>query len=237
MNMEVLADADSVAHEAAAIIAQEARLSVSARGRFVLAVNGDATSLLMLRALAYEQVVWERLHIVQVGECVAPIGDPCRDFSRLRESLLGRAPLRPQQIHAMPVEAKDLKVSAARYALSLHRLAGSPPVLDLVLPGLGLDGHTASLMPGDPVLTVTDRDVATTGIYQEKRWMTMTYPILNRSRLVLWLVTGREKAEMLNRLRERDESIPAGRVRGGASLILADSAAASPVAFGQQKAG
>jgi 6-phosphogluconolactonase len=226
MNIEVLADAESVAREAAAIIAREARLAVSLRGRFVLALSGGRPSRLILRALADEQIVWQRLHVVQVDECLAPIGDPVRKLTHLCESLLGQTPLRPQQIYAMPVEALDLEVAAARYALNLQKIAGSPPVLDLVQLGLGPDGHTASLAPGDPVLEVLDRDVALTGVYQGRRRMTLTYPILNRSHLVLWVVTGKEKAEALRRLLEQDESIPARRVRGGTALVLADREAA-----------
>ena len=103
----------------------------------------------------------------------------------------------------MPVESPDLEAAAKRYALTLREIAGSPPVLDLVHLGLGPDGHTASLVPGDPVLDVTDADVALTGVYQGRRRMTLTYPILNRSRRVLWLVTGSEKVGMLGRLLHR----------------------------------
>jgi 6-phosphogluconolactonase len=126
----------------------------------------------------------------------------------------------------MPVESPDLAEAATRYAHTLREIAGSPPVLDLVHLGLGPDGHTASLVPGDPVLDVTGADVALTGVYQGRRRMTLTYPILNRSRRVMWLVTGREKARMLGRLRAGDESIPAGRVRQDQALVLADRAAA-----------
>ncbi|MBV8265620.1 MAG: 6-phosphogluconolactonase, partial [Planctomycetaceae bacterium] len=127
---------------------------------------------------------------------------------------------------AMPVESPDLEVAAQRYGRTLREIADSPPVLDLVHLGLGPDGHTASLVPGDPVLDVTGADVALTGVYQGRRRMTLTYPILNRSRRVMWLVTGREKAGMLGRLRAGDESIPAGRVRQDQALVLADRAAA-----------
>jgi 6-phosphogluconolactonase len=145
----------------------------------------------------------------------------------LRESLLTRVPLRPEQIHAMPVEAPDLEAAARTYAQSLVEIAGSPPVLDLVHLGLGPDGHTASLVPGDPGLSVTDRDVALTGVYQGRRRMTLTYPIINRSRRILWLVTGKEKAGPLVRLRDADPSIPAGRVRQDQALVLADRDAAA----------
>jgi 6-phosphogluconolactonase len=229
MKMEVLADAEAVTQEAAAIIAVEARAAIAARGRFVMAVSGGHTPWLMLRALAGEKIQWEGVHVVQVDERVAPAGDPDRNLTHLRESLLAQAPLRPEQIHAMPVEEQDLAAAAARYALTLRKIAGAPPVLDLAHLGLGPDGHTASLVPGDPVLSVTDEDVALTGLYQGRRRMTLTYPILNRSRRILWLVTGSEKVGMLARLRDGDVSIPAGRVRQEHALVLADRAAAGPV--------
>ena len=106
------------------------------------------------------------------------------------------------------------------------RLAGSPPVLDLVHLGLGPDGHTASLVPGDPVLDITDADVALTGAYQWRCRMTLTYPIINRARRILWVITGSDKAGPLARLRDADRAIPAGRVRQDQALVLADSAAA-----------
>jgi 6-phosphogluconolactonase len=180
----------------------------------------------MLRALADEPMPWKDLHVVQVDERVAPPGDPDRNLTYLRASLLEHAPLPPEQIHAMPVEDSDLEAAAATYARVLQQVAGSPPVLDLAHLGLGPDGHTASLVPGDPVLEVTDRDVALTGVYQRRRRMTLTYPLLNRSRRILWLVTGAEKVQMLGRLQRGDPSIPAGRICPDEGLVLADFAAA-----------
>jgi 6-phosphogluconolactonase len=127
----------------------------------------------------------------------------------------------------MPVEENDLEAAAASYASLLRQIAGSPPVLDLVHLGLGPDGHTASLVPGDPVLDVTDRDVAVTGVYQKRRRMTLTYPVLNRARCILWLVNGPEKAQILQRLASGDASIPAGRIQRDTAVVLADRAAAS----------
>jgi 6-phosphogluconolactonase len=126
----------------------------------------------------------------------------------------------------VPVEAPDLELAAAQYSTTLNQLAGSPPVLDLVHLGLGPDGHTASLVPGDPVLDLTDAEVAVTGIYQNRRRTTLTYPIINRARQVLWLVTGNDKAEMVSRLYDGDTSIPAGRINRDSALILADRGAA-----------
>jgi 6-phosphogluconolactonase len=225
MKIEVLADADAVARKGAALIAAEACAAVAARGRFVMAISGGHTPWLMLQALAGEEVPWESVHVVQVDERVAPAGHPDRNLTHIRESLLEHAPLRPEQVHAMPVEAPYLLAAATRYALTLEEIAGAPPVLDLVHLGLGPDGHTASLVPGDPVLDVTDTDVALTGVYQGRRRMTLTYPIINRSRRILWLVTGSEKAGMLVRLRDGDPSIPAGRVRRDQALVVADRAA------------
>ncbi len=191
-----------------------------------MAVSGGKTPWQMLRALAGEEVPWRNVHVVQVDERIAPADDPDRNLTHLRESLLSDTLLPPDQIHAMPVEEKDLEAAAKNYDRTLQQIAGSPPVLDLAHLGLGPDGHTASLIPNDPVLNVTDRDVALTGVYQKRRRMTLTYPMINRSRRILWVVTGSEKVEMLVRLRDADISIPAGRIRREAAMILADQPAA-----------
>jgi 6-phosphogluconolactonase len=227
VKIETLADAEAVARAGAAVTAAEARAAVAARGHFIVAFSGGHTPWKMLRALAGERMPWARVHVVQVDERVAPAGDPDRNLTRLRESLLAHCALRPQQVHAMPVESSDLDAASERYAVTLRAIAGSPAVLDLAHLGLGPDGHTASLVPGDPVLDVTDADVALTGLYQGRRRMTLTYPMLNRSRRILWLVTGGEKAEMLARLCRTDPSIPAGRIRQDQALVLADHEAAA----------
>jgi 6-phosphogluconolactonase len=226
MEIEVFPDAESAAHAAAAVIAKEAQAAVAARRRFVMAVSGGHTPWIMLRALGSQAMPWEAVHVVQVDERVAPPGDPDRNLTHLRESLLQHSPLRPDQIYGMPVDAADLAGAAAEYAATLRNIAGSPPVLDLAHLGLGPDGHTASLVPGDPVLDVIDTDVAITGAYQGRKRMTLTYPVLNRSRRILWLVTGDEKTAMLERLLRRDASIPAGTVQQEQAIILADRAAA-----------
>jgi 6-phosphogluconolactonase len=224
LTIEVLPDADAVARRAAQYVAAQARDAVAARGRFIMAVSGGQTPWQMLRALAGEDVPWKNVHIAQIDERVAPAGDADRNLTHLRESLLSHAPLPPDNLHAMPVEDADLEAAAARYAATLRSIAGTPPVLDLAHLGLGPDGHTASLVPGDPVLDVTDRDVALTGVYQGRRRMTLTYPLLNRARRVLWLATGASKTAMFARLSAADPTIPAGRIRAAEAVALIDQA-------------
>ena len=226
MKIEVFNDVDSVARAAAATIATEARAAIAVHGRFAMAVSGGHTPWIMLRALAGEDIPWKEVHLFQVDERVAPDGHPDRNLTHVRENLLEHAPLHSDQCHAMPVEWPDLKDAAKRYASTLQDIQGSPPILDLVHLGLGADGHTASLVPGDPVLDVTDVDVAPTGVYQGRRRMTLTYPMLNRARRILWVVTGSEKEEMFDRLRDGDVSIPAGRIHREQALLLADREAA-----------
>jgi len=236
MRIEVLEDANAVAGKAAALIAAEARQAVAARGRFIMAVSGGHTPWIMLRALAGEEVPWAKAHIFQVDERVATEGHSDRNLTHLRESLLEHAPLPTEQLYAMPVELTDLNIAASKYAAELMKVAGSPPVLDLVHLGLGPDGHTASLVPGDPVLDVTDRDVAVTGVYQGRNRLTLTYPVINRARLILWLVTGGEKVPMFKRLQAADHSIPAGRVLQNSAVLLADiGAAGEPTGEGQRE--
>jgi 6-phosphogluconolactonase len=227
MRLEVLADTDAVAQRGAQFIAAAARDAVAARGRFVFGVSGGRTPLTMLKLLAREDVPWRHVHVVQVDERVAPANDPDRNLTQLQATLLTNSPLAADHIHAMPVEASDLTDAVRRYAAELRALAGAPPVLDLVHLGLGADGHTASLVPGDPVLDVAAADVGLTGVYQGRRRMTLTYPIIARSRRILWVVTGADKAVALAQLRAGDRNIPAGRVRRDTATILADWAAVS----------
>jgi 6-phosphogluconolactonase len=226
VKIEVYPDDEAVARSAAAIIAVDLRAAVASRGRFVMAVSGGRTPWRMLRVLAGERLPWEQVHVFQVDERAVPVADPDRNLAHLRASLLDHAPLPPDQVHAMPVEAADLGRAVEEYARTLRDVAGDPAVLDLVHLGLGPDGHTASLVPRDPDLDIADADVAMSGPYQGRRRMTLTFPLINRSRRILWLVTGSEKAATLVRLRDGDRSIPASRVRRDRALVLADRAAA-----------
>jgi len=229
MKQEILSTSDAVAARAAQIIASDARAAVAARGRFVMAVSGGRTPWQMLRALANEEMPWANVHVVQVDERIAPAGDKDRNLTHLRESLLSHAPIPENQIHAMPVEATDLDQACRDYTALLNSICGNPAVIDLTHLGLGPDGHTASLIPGDPVCEVHDAEVALTGLYQNRRRMTLTYPILNRSRHVLWVVTGAEKAPMLPRLLAGDAGIPAGPIAQANATLLVDAPAAAEI--------
>lgn len=224
--MEIAADPAEVALRAAAWLAAQAREAVAARGRFCLAVSGGRTPWRMLQALAGEELPWRAVHVFQVDERVAPAGDPDRNLTLLRESLVGRSPLPPEHLHPMPVEEADLEAACATYGRDLAAWAGSPPVLDVAHLGLGADGHTASLLPGDPALEVAGADVAATGPYAGRRRMTLTFPALDRARRILWVVTGADKASVLPRLLAADPAIPAGRVRADRAWALVDAAAA-----------
>ena len=227
MKIDVLPDAEAVAVEAARLVAGEARAAVAERGLFTIAVSGGGTPRRMLRLLSGEDLPWKAIHVFQVDERVAPDGDADRNLTHLRESLLSRVDLPAANLHAMPVGREDLVGAAAAYARDLATTTGGEGALDLVHLGLGPDGHTASLVPGDAVLLVKDADVAVTGVYAGRRRMTLTYPALDRARKILWVVTGGGKAPVLRRLAMGDPTIPAGRVRADRAVMLADVAAAA----------
>jgi 6-phosphogluconolactonase len=222
MEVEVLNDSDAVAQRAAAIIAANARMAIASRGKFTMAVSGGKTPWIMLRELAGEQLDWSKVHIFQIDERIAPAGDPDRNLTHLNDSLLSHASIPPEQIYAMPVEIADPEKAAKQYEKKLQEVVGNPPVLDLAHLGMGPDGHTASLIPNDAALNITDRDVAVTGVYQGRKRLTLTYPIINRSRKILWLVNGAEKQPMLKRLLDADPAIPAGRILQDHAVLLAD---------------
>jgi 6-phosphogluconolactonase len=228
MKMVVRSNAEETARAAAKVIAERARSAVAARGKFVLALSGGHSPSPMLRALAEEELPWEKMYFSQVDERIAPAGHPDRNLTTQLKAL-EHAPLPPDHFQPMPVEAPDVASAAESYAQTLRALAGSPPVLDLVHLGIGTDGHTASLVPADPVTAVTDADVALTSVYQGRRRMTLTFPILNRSRAILWLITGSEKAAMLAQLQAADTTIPAGRIRQEAAIVFADWPAAERI--------
>jgi 6-phosphogluconolactonase len=216
----VLPDADALASRAADTVAGRAGARVADRGTFNFAVSGGHTPWAMFADLARQQVPWKEVRIFQVDERITPDGDPDRNLSHLRQAL-GEA---AAEVIPMPVTDPDLAAAAADYARRL------PDAFDLMHLGLGPDGHTASLVPGDPVLDITDRLAAVTNPYQGHRRMTLTYPALARADQILWLVAGEDKRHALSLLLAGDTSIPAGRVRAHSSIILADAAAAAGLA-------
>jgi 6-phosphogluconolactonase len=220
--LEVSPDPAAVAKRAATYVAGLARSAVSEHGRFTFAVSGGHTPWAMFGELSSEDMPWADTELFQVDERVAPEGDPDRNLTNLMASI-GNAPAR---VHPMPVNDADLAQAAAEYATVL------PQQFDLVHLGLGPDGHTASLVPGDPVLDVTDALVALTQPYQGHPRMTLTYPALARADQIMWLVTGADKQEPLAKLLAGDQSIPAGRVLAARSLVIADAAAANTSAAG-----
>lgn len=216
--LEVLLDGDAVARRGAEVVAAAAREAIEARGRFTFAVSGGRTPWAMFRELAAEVLPWVKVGIWQVDERIARDGHADRN-------LTGLAPILPvdADLHPMPVTDDDLEGAAQRYAASL------PEAFDLVHLGMGDDGHTASLVPEDPVLEVNDRDVAVTGEYRGRRRMTFTYPVLAKAATVLWLISGEAKAPMMPRLLAGDPSIPAGRVEAALQFVIADEAAGSEI--------
>ena len=216
LRIQTCPDPEAVAERAAELVAEQAGAAIADHGRFTFAVSGGHTPWAMFAKLAGKEMSWQQVTIFQVDERVAPDGDPDRNLTHLCESLPAGA---AADVRPMPVTADDLERAAAEYARSL------PSTFDLIHLGLGPDGHTASLVPGDPVLEVMDRDVALTGIYQGRRRMTLTYPVLERAPNLLWLITGQDKVDALRRLQAGDRSIPAGRISAAHAVVIADEAA------------
>jgi 6-phosphogluconolactonase len=216
-------DPERAASVAADEVAAACRRAVTERGRAVIALSGGETPWKMIRALCSISLPWERIHVAQVDERLVPRGDPRRNLARLEEILVQQGPLPPANLLAMPVESEDPEHAARAYQQTLERRAGTPACLDLVQLGLGTDGHTASLVPGDPVLAVRDRDVAVTAPYLGTQRMTLTCPALSRARQRLWLVTGAGKADRLRQLLDGSGDAPATSVAREDSVVVADA--------------
>lgn len=205
--VEVTGDAPGAARRVAGLIADCARTAVEERGAFALALSRGAE---LAARLGEEDVPWPQVTVFQVDERVSPVGHEDRNLTQLR------AELPPENIRPLPVDDVDLEAAADRYAAAL------PERLDLVHLGLGSDGHTASLVPGDPVLDVHDRLAAVTREYEGYRRMTLTYPVLEAAREIVWLVTGESKRAALSRLLAGDVSIPAARIRNEHQRVVID---------------
>ncbi len=217
--LEVVADEKAAARRAAELIAEAGAAAAAARGPFELAMSGGRSPWAMLAILGeLKRMPWDSTALFQVDERIAAPGSEERNLTHM---VLGLSMDHQSALRPMPVTQRDLEAAAREYESSL------PERFDLVHLGLGPDGHTASLVPGDPVLEVGDRRVAlTAGEYQGHRRMTLTYPALDSARQLLWLVTGADKREPLEKLLAGDESIPAGRVRNDEMVVVADEAAA-----------
>ncbi len=216
-DVHVFDDLDSLSAAAAGAVVEHAHAAVDATGSFHFAVSGGRSPWEMFALLTGMDMPWDLTVVWQVDERVAPVDDPNRNLAHLRQALGGRS---NEILRPMPVEETDLDAAARSYGEAL------PDRLDLVHLGIGPDGHTASLVPGDAVLEVADRPVAlTAGEYQGRRRMTLTYPTLARARHILWLVTGEDKRDALDRLLAHDPSIPAGRVTPAAATVMTDRAA------------
>jgi 6-phosphogluconolactonase len=217
--LEVVSDEQAAARRAAELIAEAGTAAVSERGFFAVAMSGGRTPWAMLAILGHlERMPWGETELFQVDERVAAPGSEERNLTHM---VLGLSLEHQPALRPMPVTQRDLDAAAREYESSL------PERLDLVHLGLGADGHTASLVPGDPVLEVGDRRVAVTeGAYQGHRRMTLTYPALFEARGIVWLVTGESKRDALAGLLAGDRSIPAGRLENGEMVVVADAAAA-----------
>ena len=211
--VEVFPDPSSVGRRAADLVAEAVRQAMSDGRRFAWAISGGEAPVPMFRWLAEFDLPWRLIDTWQVDERVAPRDDPDRNRSLQTEAL---PPEALDGIRWMPVEDEDLEEAAVRYAATL------PDRFDVVHLGLGADGHTASLVPGDPVLDVGDRDVAVTGPYEGRRRMTLTYPALSRAERVIWVVTGPEKRDALRKLITSDRSIPATHVPVPDQVLVTD---------------
>lgn len=221
MLVKATIDSGAAATLAAALLARRIKLALASSGRASIAVSGGRTPWRMLQVLAREPLDWANVHVFQVDERWAPDGDPARNLTRLRHCLPGAA-----MLHPIPIAgAADPAAAARAYAATLARHCGNPAQLDVIHLGLGDDGHTASLVPGDPVLEVHDHDVAATADYQGHRRVTLTYPLLARCRLALWLVSGSAKVAAVRALLRGDRAIPAARVQAPYQLLVADRAA------------
>ncbi len=206
--------------------------AVGRKGVAHLALSGGSTPWAAFELLTTLDVPWDRVHLWQVDERIAPDGDPQRNATGLHRSLLDpllAAGAGGPTPHLMPAgsPSADPTSLAADYERAL-RAAGDPPVLDVVHLGLGPDGHTASWVPGDDVIDAPGEVAATSTVYQGTRRMTLTPRCVNRADARVILVSGPDKADALGRLLSGDREIPASRVRPEGTTVITDIATDAP---------
>lgn len=227
----VVDSADALARRTAEAIASAVDLALATRERAQIALAGGETPKQAYRQLGLQHLPWERVDVLLGDERWVPLDDPSSNARMLRDTLLAQEPGCHGRLHPVPTTLPSPEQGAEAYAALLAQLCeGSPPVLDLVLLGLGDDGHTASLFPGTRAPAVRDRTV-TVGAGKGLPRITLTAPTLSAARRVLFLVSGAGKALALRRLldpQESPERTPAKLVRPAAEVvILADQAAAA----------
>ena len=230
MIVEVLADGEALAARSVEVILEAATNAMDERGKFVWAISGGTTPRRLLELLSERtDLDWSRTHLFQVDERIAPDGSDDRNASMLDTALLTEdflAHNEPAGIHLMPVTDDDLNVACTKYAALMDNHAGSPVVFDLVQLGMGSDGHTASLIPNDPILAIDDVDIALTGEYQGRRRMSFTWPVLERAKQLLWVIGGESKQGAVKLFLDSDSSIPATLPTQARATVLLDTAAA-----------
>lgn len=232
---------EAVSREAAARFQRLADQSIASAGRFSVALSGGSTPLVLYRLLAEppfrEAIAWARVHLFWVDERFVPSDHPDNNYRAAREALVSRVPIPTENVHPIPTEATDPETAAARYEDTLRRFFAAPegetPRFDLVLLGLGPDGHTASLFPESPALDEHKRLVVATYVPKLASWrITLTPPVLRGARNVMFLVAGPDKAAVLRDVLEgsyEPHRLPAQLVRpqDGDLIWLVDEAAAS----------
>ena len=226
--IEIVKDLEALSVQAAELIADRIR---EAKGPYRLALSGGSTPRGCYRHLAHlHQVPWQQVEVYQGDERFVPPGDPDSNYCMIRETLLKN--IAPRAIFAMPTDGTPEEAARAYEEMLRQQYGGSSLVagrylFDLQVLGLGEDGHTASLIPGQPVLENRADWVAPVPHGRQEARITLTYPALESSRLVLFLVSGATKREVMARVRGGDAALPAGRLHPQGDVIwLADRAAA-----------
>jgi 6-phosphogluconolactonase len=206
--------------------------ALAAKGTFRVSLSGGSTPKTLYGLLASDEFrsrfPWQLVSWYWGDERFVPYDDPASNYRMTREAMLAKAPVPAENIHPIPTDGTP-QDAARRYERTLRQASGATarPLFDVTLLGLGIDGHTASLLPGDPVLEERERWVAVVSHGRPEIRITMTYPALDSSRRVAFLVTGREKAAILQTIRAGGSQVPAARVRPLGELIwFVDRAAA-----------